>query len=96
MAENRVWAAVEDMLDIPEWLQSADVLSILFFVTSVVLFYLVMTIALKAISVLFWPTAIIVGLLYFQNETFAAALADCVIRITENFKGCNVQHDHIN
>uniref|UniRef100_A0A182SAX0 Uncharacterized protein n=1 Tax=Anopheles maculatus TaxID=74869 RepID=A0A182SAX0_9DIPT len=70
MEESPIWNNFAEMFErtfISEWLQSLDVVAVMLFTCGVVLFYLVMNMALRIMSLLFWPTVVVIGLLYNKN-----------------------------
>uniref|UniRef100_A0A182UN43 Uncharacterized protein n=1 Tax=Anopheles merus TaxID=30066 RepID=A0A182UN43_ANOME len=86
MEETAVWNHLAEMFDmtaLTEWLQSVDMLSMVFFACGVALFYFVMSMALRIMSLLFWPTVVIIGLLFFRNDSFAALVTETVKRVSE-------------
>uniref|UniRef100_A0A182KCW6 Uncharacterized protein n=1 Tax=Anopheles christyi TaxID=43041 RepID=A0A182KCW6_9DIPT len=83
MQLNNHLANMFDMTILSEWLQSVDAISVVFFACGVTLFYLVMNMALRIIALLFWPTVVIIGLLFFRSESFAALVTETVKRVSE-------------
>uniref|UniRef100_A0A182RN45 Uncharacterized protein n=1 Tax=Anopheles funestus TaxID=62324 RepID=A0A182RN45_ANOFN len=81
MEEYPVWNNFADMFDtsnLSEWLKSVDVQSFVVFACGV----LIMSLALRIMSLLFWPTVVVIGLLFFRNETFATLITDRVKQIS--------------
>uniref|UniRef100_A0A182WQX4 Uncharacterized protein n=1 Tax=Anopheles minimus TaxID=112268 RepID=A0A182WQX4_9DIPT len=86
MEDKTVWDIFTDIFDssnLTEWLQSIDVVPFIYFTCGVTLLYLVMNTALRIMSALFWPAAIIIGLLFFRNENFAALVTEQVQHISQ-------------